>query len=61
MEGFWRILKVEMCYLRKLDTYEQLVKTIEDYIYYYNNFRYQKRLNSMSPFAFRKYLNTEIA
>ncbi|HBH0891675.1 TPA: IS3 family transposase, partial [Clostridioides difficile] len=49
MEGFWRILKVEMYYLRKLDTYEQLVKTIEDYIYYYNNFRYQKRLNSMSP------------
>ncbi|AUA38382.1 TPA: IS3 family transposase [Clostridioides difficile] len=61
MEGFWRILKVEMYYLRKLDTYEQLVKTIEDYIYYYNNFRYQKRLNSMSPLEFRKYLNTEIA
>ncbi|HBG8456315.1 TPA: IS3 family transposase, partial [Clostridioides difficile] len=49
MEGFWGILKVEMYYLRKFDTYEQLVKAIDDYIYYYNNFRYQKRLNSMSP------------
>ncbi|MCJ0222288.1 IS3 family transposase [Clostridioides difficile] len=61
MEGFWGILKVEMYYLRKFDTYEQLVKAIDDYIYYYNNFRYQNRLNSMSPFEFRKYLSTERA
>ncbi|HBF4080239.1 IS3 family transposase [Clostridioides difficile] len=61
MEGIWGILKVEMYYLRKFDTYEQLVKIIENYIYYYNNFRYQKRLNSMSPLEFRKYLSTEIA
>ena len=61
MEGFLGILKVEMYYLRKFDTYEQLVKAIDDYIYYYNNFRYQKRLNSMSPLEFRKYLSTEIA
>ncbi|HBG7312927.1 TPA: IS3 family transposase [Clostridioides difficile] len=50
-----------MYYLRKFDTYEQLVKAIDDYIYYYNNFRYQKRLYSMSPLEFRKYLSTEIA
>ncbi|MBT2158038.1 integrase core domain-containing protein [Clostridioides difficile] len=31
-----------MYYLRKFDTYEQLVKIIENYIYYYNNFRYQR-------------------
>ncbi|HBH0267264.1 TPA: IS3 family transposase, partial [Clostridioides difficile] len=31
---------------------------MDDYIYYYNNFRYQNRLNSMSPFEFRKYLST---
>ncbi|HEK8878577.1 TPA: IS3 family transposase [Clostridioides difficile] len=61
MEGFWGILKVEMYYLRKFDTYEQLVKAIDDYIYYYNNFRYQKRLNSISSLEFRKYLSTEIA
>ncbi|UUV14940.1 IS3 family transposase [Clostridioides difficile] len=32
MEGFWGILNVEMYYLRKFDTYEQLVKVIGDYI-----------------------------
>ncbi|KAK2320362.1 hypothetical protein XC49_08730, partial [Clostridioides difficile] len=41
--------------------FETFNKAIDDYIYYYNNFRYQKRLNSMSPLEFRKYLSTEIA
>ncbi|MCC0684332.1 IS3 family transposase [Clostridioides sp. ZZV14-6345] len=49
-----------MYYLRKFDTYEQLIKAIENYIYYYNNFRYQKKLNSMSPLEFRLYHKLKI-
>ncbi len=55
MEGFWGILKAEMYYLRKSDNYEILKKAISEYIRYYNNKRYQKRLMGMSPLEYRKY------
>lgn len=52
MEGFWGTLKVEMYYLRKFDTYEELRKAIDDYIYYYNNNRYQEKLDCLSPIEY---------
>ena len=42
MEGFWGILKSEMYYLQKFQTYEQLEKAIDEYIEFYNTKRIQK-------------------
>lgn len=56
MEAFWGMLKSEMYYLRKFNTFAELKEAITDYIDYYNNHRYQKRLNSMTPLEHGKYL-----
>jgi putative transposase len=56
MEGFWGILKSEMYYLYKYETYEELKTAIEEYIDYYNTKRYQKRLKCMTPMEYRAYL-----
>lgn len=39
MESFWGIIKSEMYYLNKFNTYEELKTAIEKYIEYYNNGR----------------------
>jgi transposase InsO family protein len=49
MEGFWGILKREMYYGRKYHDREILEKAIEDYIDYYNNRRYQRKLMTLTP------------
>jgi transposase InsO family protein len=54
MEGFFGILKVEKYYLNKYDTYEMLEKDIDDYMYFYNNDRLQKRLGKRSPLEYRR-------
>jgi len=56
MEGFWGMLKSEMYYLNHFTDYESLQAAIENYIEYYNNKRYQKRLNCMTPMEFNNYL-----
>lgn len=61
MEGFWGILKSEMYYLHKFNTYEELKIAIEEYIDYYNSKRYQKRINYMAPLEFREYLSDTAA
>jgi putative transposase len=43
MEAFWGMLKSEMYYLRKFNTYSELETAVIEYIDYYNNRRYQKR------------------
>jgi transposase InsO family protein len=58
MEGFWGILKSEMYYLHKFDDYRSLETAIKNYIDYYNNKRYQKRLLCMTPMEYRRYLQT---
>lgn len=54
MEGFWGILKTEMYYLNKFNTYEELKEAIEKYIYYYNNNRYQEKLGCLSPLEYHE-------
>lgn len=49
MEGFWGILKRERYYKRKFCSRESLVTMIENYIEYYNNRRYQRKLGVMTP------------
>lgn len=61
MEAFWGMLKSEMYYLKKFHTYDELVAAISKYIGYYNNHRYQKRLNCMTPIEYREYLQNKAA
>ena len=61
MESFWGMLKSEMYYLHKFNTYEELEGAITEYINYYNNHRYQKRLNRMTPLEYRQYLQSSVA
>ena len=56
MEGFLGILKTEMYYLNTFDDDESLEKAIEDFIYYYNNKRRQRRLDRLPPLEYRKRL-----
>lgn len=59
IEAFWGMLKSEMYDLKKFKTYDELVTTINDYIDYYNNKRYQKRLNCMTPLEYRDCLRNK--
>ena len=52
MESFWGMLKSEMYYLRRFTDSKELIRSIENYIYFYNNVRYQKRLRCMTPMEF---------
>jgi transposase InsO family protein len=54
MESFWGFLKTEMYYLRKFDTFEELKTAVEEYIYYYNNKRYQEKLGCLSPMEYHE-------
>lgn len=56
MEAFWGMLKSEMYYLKKFQSYAELEQAVIDYIEYYNNDRYQKRLNCMTPLEYRAFL-----
>ncbi|NQF16185.1 IS3 family transposase [Brevibacillus sp. HB1.3] len=60
MESFWGMLKSEMYYLQKFNTYEVLEGAITEHIVYYNNYRYQKRLNRMTPLEYRQYLQSSV-
>ncbi len=53
MEAYWGILKCGKYYLNKYKTYEELKNDIDEYIYFYNYKRLQKRLNSLSPTEYR--------
>ena len=56
MEGFWSILKCEMYYLNRFETYEDLVAAIEEFIHYYNHQRRQHKLNCLPPVTYRSLL-----
>ena len=56
MEAFWGMMKSEMYCLKKFHSYCELEAAIHEYIEYYNNHRYQKRLNGMTPLEYRQYL-----
>jgi len=61
MEAFWGMMKSEMYYLNKFNTYEELEAAVIEYIDYYNNHRYQKRLNCMTPLEYRQSLYSSVA
>jgi putative transposase len=53
MESFWGTLKYEKYYSHKYEAFEDLSLAIDEYIYFYNYERYQKRLNGLSPIEYR--------
>lgn len=53
MEGFWGILKSEMYYLSKFNTYEELECAVEEYINFYNSKRYQAKYKGLAPLEVR--------
>lgn len=55
MEAFWGTIKVEMYYLRKFDTFEELEQAIDEYIKFYNTKRLQKKLKGMAPIEYRSH------
>lgn len=55
MEAFWGTLKVEMYYLRKFSTFEELEQAIDEYIEFYNKKRLQKKLKGMAPIEYRSH------
>jgi putative transposase len=56
MEGFWGIVKSEMYYLSKFNTYDELKTAIDEFIYFYNSERLQAGLGGMSPIEYRESL-----
>ena len=49
MEGFWGTLKSEAFYGLKFENETALKLKIEEYIFFYNNFRLQRNLKGMTP------------
>ena len=55
MEGFFGILKSEMFYGKKFQSYEELIERIIEYIKFYNEKRFQKKLGCMAPLEYRNH------
>ncbi len=53
MENFFSVLKREMYYGVEFDSYDKLVKEIEEYIKWYNEDRIKTKLKGMSPVDYR--------
>lgn len=56
MESFFSTLKSETIYnpLIKIENFEELIKTLEEYFEYYNNERIQKGLGYLTPKEFKE-------
>jgi putative transposase len=53
IESFFGHLKSECFHLHTFESEEQLIQAIEQYIHFYNNERFQSKLNNLSPVEFR--------
>ena len=53
MESFWSTLKCEMYHLNKFYSIETLKKSIEDYMTFYNEIRFQAKLKGSTPIQYR--------
>ncbi|KAA6322675.1 hypothetical protein EZS27_027801 [termite gut metagenome] len=52
-ENFFGIMKSELLYAEKFETAEDFIKSLQQYIDYYNNKRIKNRLNGKSPMQYR--------
>lgn len=49
-------MKREMYYRKNDKTKEELVKTVKEYIYYYTNRRFQRKLDLLTPMEYHERL-----
>ena len=56
MQNFFGILKTEMFYDQEsnYNSIDDLIKAIDDYIYYYNHDRIKEKLKGLSPVKYRQ-------
>lgn len=53
VESYFGTLKCETIYLHKVKSLQDLFRTIDDYIYWYNNERIKLTLGGYSPVQYR--------
>ena len=53
IENFFGYLKTELIYQNSYSCKEELIKSIDDYIYWYDNHRFQDKLKNMTPLEYR--------
>lgn len=53
MEGFFGILKSEMFYEKKFQSMDNLIEKVKEYITFYNEKRFQKKLKCLAPMEYR--------
>lgn len=53
MESFFGHLKAELFYLQKFETIDQLKRSVDEYIHYYNHERIKIKLGGLSPVEYR--------
>jgi putative transposase len=53
IESFFSHLKSELMYLRSFKTADEVKRAIDRYIHFYNNNRFQAKLNNHSPVQYR--------
>jgi putative transposase len=53
VESFFGTLKCETIYLQKVKSLFDLIRTIDEYIYWYNNDRIKLTLGGYSPIQYR--------
>jgi transposase InsO family protein len=52
-ESFFGILKCETIYLQKVRTLSDLIRTIDQYVFWYNHHRINLTIGGYSPIQFR--------
>lgn len=53
MENFFGLLKSELLYLQRFESVEHFKIELEEYIYWYNNYRIKSKLKGLSPVEYR--------
>ena len=56
MENFFGRLKTEMFYGETFQSTDEFIRTLEEYLWYYNNERISLKLKGMSPVQYRTHL-----
>lgn len=57
IESFFSHLKSECIYLNDYNSEEEVINSIDEYINFYNNTRFQKRLKNMAPIKYRSHFS----
>lgn len=59
-ENFFGIMKTELLYAEKFESVKDFIKSLEEYIQYYNNIRIKLRLKGKSPVQYRTLIQNSL-